>query len=43
MVVQIAYPWFVVSGPLGFVLSNLPNGTAEVMGVTAFRVEPYAS
>lgn len=41
MVVQIVYPWSVVSGPLGFVLSNLPNGAAEMMGVTAFRVEPY--
>jgi Flp pilus assembly protein TadG len=43
MVVKIGYPWFVVSGPLGFVLSNLPNGTAAVWGVSAFRVEPYAS
>jgi Flp pilus assembly protein TadG len=41
MVVQLVYQWSVVSGPLGFVLSNLPNGAAEVMGVTAFRVEPY--
>jgi Flp pilus assembly protein TadG len=41
MVVQLIYQWSVVSGPLGFVLSNLPNGSAEVMGVTAFRVEPY--
>jgi hypothetical protein len=30
-----------VSGPLGFVLSNLPNTAAERMGVTAIRVEPY--
>jgi len=43
MVVQLVYPWAVVGGPLGFVLSNLPNGTAEIMGITAFRVEPYAS
>jgi len=41
MVVQLIYQWSVVNGPLGFVLSNLPNGSAEVMGVTAFRVEPY--
>lgn len=41
MVVQLVYQWSVVSGPLGFVLSNLPNGAAELMGVTAFRVEPY--
>ena len=25
MVVQLVYPWSVVSGPLGFVLANLPN------------------
>jgi hypothetical protein len=43
MVVQIGYPWFVVSGPLGFALSNLPNGKAGVWGVAAFRVEPYSS
>ncbi len=41
MVVKLVYPWSVVSGPLGFTLSNLPNGAAEMMGVTAFRVEPY--
>jgi len=41
MVVQLVYPWSVVSGPLGFLLSNLPNGAAEMMGVSAFRVEPY--
>jgi len=41
MVVQLVYKWSVVSGPLGFVLSNLPNNAAEMMGVTAIRVEPY--
>jgi Flp pilus assembly protein TadG len=41
MVVQLIYQWSVVGGPLGFVLSNLPNGSAEVMGISAFRVEPY--
>ena len=41
MVVQLVYPWSVVSGPLGFVLANLPNSAAETMGVAAFRVEPY--
>lgn len=40
-VVVLAYPWSVVTGPLGFVLGHLPNGAAEMMGVTAFRVEPY--
>jgi Flp pilus assembly protein TadG len=41
MVVQLVYPWSVVSGPLGFNISNLPNNAAEMMGVAAFRVEPY--
>jgi Flp pilus assembly protein TadG len=41
MVVQLVYPWSVVTGPLGFSLANLPNGAAEMMGVSAFRVEPY--
>jgi Flp pilus assembly protein TadG len=41
MVVQLVYKWSVVGGPLGFTLSNLPNSTAELMGVSAFRVEPY--
>jgi Flp pilus assembly protein TadG len=43
MVVQLVYPWSVIGGPLGFVLSNLPNNAAEMMGVSAFRVEPYSS
>jgi Flp pilus assembly protein TadG len=43
MVVQLVYKWPVVGGPLGFTLSNLPDGTAEMMGISAFRVEPYAS
>jgi Flp pilus assembly protein TadG len=41
MIVQLVYPWSVVGGPLGFTLSNLPNNASEMMGVTAFRVEPY--
>ncbi len=41
MIVQLVYPWPVVGGPLGFTLANLPNNAAEMMGVTAFRVEPY--
>ncbi len=41
MVVQLVYKWSVVNGPLGFVLSNLPNSAAEIMGVSAFMVEPY--
>jgi len=41
MVVQLVYAWPVVSAPFGFSLSNLPNNAAEIMGVSAFRVEPY--
>jgi len=41
MVVQLAYQWSVVGGPLGFLLANLPNSAAEIVGVSAFRVEPY--
>jgi Flp pilus assembly protein TadG len=41
VVVQLVYPWSVVTGPLGFALSHLPNGAATMCGVTAFRVEPY--
>lgn len=41
MVVQLIYQWPIVGGPLGYVLSALGNGHAEMMGITAFRVEPY--
>jgi Flp pilus assembly protein TadG len=41
MVVQLIYLWPVVAGPLGYVLPGLGNGSAEMMGVTAFRIEPY--
>jgi len=41
MVVQLIYAWPVIAAPLGFSLSNLPNNGIEVMGVSAFRVEPY--
>jgi Flp pilus assembly protein TadG len=41
MVVQLLYAWPVIGGPLGFTLANLPNGSAEMAGVSAFRVEPY--
>jgi Flp pilus assembly protein TadG len=41
MVVQLLYAWPVVGGPLGFTLANLPNGAAEMVGVSAFKVEPY--
>jgi Flp pilus assembly protein TadG len=41
MVLQLVYQWPIISGPLGSVLPNLGNGYTEMMGVTAFRVEPY--
>jgi Flp pilus assembly protein TadG len=41
MVVRLIYQWPIVAGPFGYVLSNLGNGTTEMMGVSAFRVEPY--
>ena len=40
MVVQLVYPWSVISGPLGFTMANLPGNKAEMLAVTAFRVEP---
>jgi Flp pilus assembly protein TadG len=41
MVIELIYPMSTVSGPLGFTLSNLPNSMTEIVGVSAFRVEPY--
>jgi Flp pilus assembly protein TadG len=41
MVVQLIYQWPIIGGPFGYVLSNLGNGSTEMMGVSAFRVEPY--
>jgi Flp pilus assembly protein TadG len=43
MVVQLIYAWPVIGGPLGFTLANLPNNAAEIVGVSAFKVEPYTS
>jgi Flp pilus assembly protein TadG len=43
MVVQLLYAWPVIGGPLGFTLANLPNGSAEMVGTSAFKVEPYQS
>ena len=43
VIVRLIYQWSVVGGPLGFMLSNLPNGYSEMMGISAFRVEPYSS
>jgi Flp pilus assembly protein TadG len=41
MVVQLAYPWPIFGIPLGSIFSNTGYGTTEIMGVSAFRVEPY--
>ena len=41
VVVQLVYAWPVITGLLGFNISNLPNNQIEMMGVSAFRVEPY--
>jgi Flp pilus assembly protein TadG len=41
MVVQLIYQWPIIGMPIGSVLPNSGNGTVEMMGVTAFRVEPY--
>jgi Flp pilus assembly protein TadG len=41
MVVRLLYQWPLISGPFVMILPNLGNGTSLVMGVTAFRVEPY--
>lgn len=43
VIVRLICQWSVVGGPLGFMLSNLPNGYSEMMGISAFRVEPYSS
>lgn len=41
MVVQLLYPWPIFGMPLGSVLPSTGYGTTLMMGVTAFRVEPY--
>ena len=41
VVVQLVYAWPVITGPFGFNVANLPNNQIELMGVSAFRVEPY--
>ncbi len=42
MVVRLIYQWPIVGTPLGSVLPSLGNGKTEIMGVSAFRVEPYS-
>jgi Flp pilus assembly protein TadG len=41
MVIRLIYLWPIVGGPLGYLLPNTHAGTTEMMGVSAFRVEPY--
>jgi Flp pilus assembly protein TadG len=41
VVVRLMYEWPIITGPFSLILPNLTNGTALIMGVTAFRVEPY--
>jgi Flp pilus assembly protein TadG len=41
VVVRLMYQWPLVTGPFAFIVPNLSNGTSLIMGVTAFRVEPY--
>lgn len=43
VVVRLMYQLTTITGPLGFVLSNLSNGMMLAMGVTAVRVEPTAT
>jgi Flp pilus assembly protein TadG len=40
MVMEVMYQWPVFLGPLGFNLSNLPNGTRLLMSTAVFRNEP---
>jgi Flp pilus assembly protein TadG len=43
MVVQLIYQWPIISGPLHAVLPSISGNTgyAEMMGISAFRIEPY--
>jgi len=41
MVLQLVYPWSIISGPFGSILPNYSNNYTELMGISAFRVEPY--
>jgi Flp pilus assembly protein TadG len=41
VVVQVMYQWPVIGGPLGFNLSNLPNGDRLLMSTAVFKNEPY--
>ena len=41
VVVRLMYQWPIITGPFAFIVPNVTNGTSLIMGVTAFRVEPY--
>jgi Flp pilus assembly protein TadG len=41
VVVRLMYQWPIIAGPFALITPNLSNGTSLMMGVTAFRVEPY--
>jgi Flp pilus assembly protein TadG len=41
VVVQVMYQWPVFLGPLGFNLSNLPNGNRLLVSSNVFKREPY--
>jgi Flp pilus assembly protein TadG len=40
IIVKVMYQWPVFGGPLGFTLSNLPNGNRLIMATAAFQNEP---
>jgi len=40
VVVQVMYQWTNIVGPLGFNLSNLPNGNILLVSTAAFKNEP---
>jgi Flp pilus assembly protein TadG len=41
VVVQVMYQWPIVTGPLGFNLSNLGNGNRLLVSTAIFKNEPY--
>lgn len=41
VVLRLIYQWPLIGGPFQLILPNLSNGTALMMGVSAFVVEPY--
>jgi Flp pilus assembly protein TadG len=43
IVVRLIYQWPVIGALLGFTLSNLANGSSQMMGISVFRVEPYCT